>query len=178
MTLPMRRGRAHQMHGVEPSAMLRRDPFADVQELLSRIGWLIPPSGETEMDRPWVPVAEIDESDDAYMIKLELPGVAPEEIELGITDRELCINGEIREEEEGSTALRVRMGRFHYHTSLPSDVDEKNVQASMEEGVLTVRVPKAAQGRTRRVEVTEARSKGQRRSRQGTGASNSSDEKR
>jgi HSP20 family protein len=166
------------MHGVEPSAMLRRDPFADVQELLSRIGWLIPSAGESETDRPWVPVAEIDESDDAYMIKLELPGVTPEEIEIGITDRELCINGEIREEEEGSTALRVRMGRFHYHTSLPSDVDEKNVQASMEEGVLTVRVPKAAQGRTRRVEVTEARPKGQRRSRQEMDASSSSGEKR
>jgi HSP20 family protein len=166
------------MHGVEPSAMLRRDPFADVQELLSRIGWLVPPSGETETDRPWVPIAEIDESDDAYMIKLELPGVAPADIEIGITDRELCINGEVREEEEGSSALRVRVGRFHYHTSLPSDVDEKNVEASMDEGVLTVRVPKAAQGRTRRVEVTEARPKGQRRSRQGMGASNTSEERR
>ncbi|GII59899.1 hypothetical protein Pth03_82880 [Planotetraspora thailandica] len=152
------------MHGVEPSAMLRRDPFADVQELLSRIGWLIPSSTETEMERPWVPVAEIDESDEAYMIKLELPGVAPSDIEIGITDRELCITGEVHEEEGGGGALRVRMGRLHYHTSLPSDVNESNVEASLEDGVLTVRIPKAAQGRTRRVEVTEARGKGQRRS--------------
>jgi HSP20 family protein len=111
-----------------------------------------------------MPLAEIDESDDAYVVKLELPGIAPTDIEIGISGRELCISGEVREEEEGSKALRVRAGRFHYHTSLPSDVDEENVKASMDEGVLTVRIPKAAQGRARRIEVTEERSKSPQRS--------------
>lgn len=115
---------------------------------------MIPPAGEAEAERPWMPVAETDESGDAYTIKLELPGVSAEDIEIGITDRDLCINGEVREEEEGATALRMRMGRLHYHTTLPSDVDDDKVEASLHDGVLTVRVPKAAQGRTRRIEVS------------------------
>jgi HSP20 family protein len=146
---------------MEPSAMLRRDPFADVQELLNRIGGLVQPTGETEAERPWVPVAEIDETDDAYVVRLELPGIAPADIEIGVRDRELCVSGEVREEEEASNALRFRVGRFHYHTTLPSDVDADNVEASMDEGVLTLRIPKAQQGQSRCIEITSGRSEGE-----------------
>jgi HSP20 family protein len=152
------------MHGVEPSPMLRRDAFADVQDLLNRIGWMVQQTPEREAEGPWAPVVEIDESDDAYVVKLELPGVAPADIEIGISDRELCINGEVREQEEGSNALRVRMGRFHYHTSLPSDLDEDNVEASVDEGVLTLRIPKASQSRARRIEIAPGQSERARRS--------------
>jgi HSP20 family protein len=147
---------------MEPSAMLRRDPFADVQELLSRMTGLIQPAAENEVQRPWVPVAEIDENDDGYVVRLELPGIAPTDVDIGIRDRELCVNGEVREEEERSNALSVRVGRFHYHTSLPSDVDADNVQASMDEGVLTLRIPKAQQVQGHRIEITGGRSKGER----------------
>jgi HSP20 family protein len=142
--------------------MLRREPFADVQELLNRIGGLVQQTVETEVERPWMPVAEIDETDDAYVVKLELPGIAPAEMGIVIRDRELCVSGEVREEDEGSNALRVRVGRFHYHTSLPSDVDAENVEASSDEGVLTLRIPKAQQGQGRRIEVTGGRSEGAR----------------
>jgi HSP20 family protein len=158
MTLPMRRARGGRVHGVEPTAILRREPLADMQELLNRIGGLIQPTAETGAERAWMPVAETDETDDAYVVRLELPGIAPDEIEIGIRDRELCVNGEVREEEEASNALRVRVGRFHYHTSLPSDVDIDNVEASMDEGILTLRIPKAQQSRGRRIEISEGRS--------------------
>jgi HSP20 family protein len=147
--------------------MLRRDPFADMQELLNRIGGLVQPTAETEVERPWVPVAEIDETDDAYVVKLELPGIAPAAIEIGIRDSELCVNGEVREkrggDEEAPNALRIRVGRFHYHASLPSDVDADNVEASMQEGILTLRIPKAREGQSRRIEITGGRSEGARR---------------
>jgi HSP20 family protein len=147
---------------MEPTAMLRREPFADMQELLNRIGALVQPTVETGAERPWMPVAEIDESDDAYVVRLELPGITPSDIEIGIRDRELCVNGEVREEEEGSNALRVRMGRFHYHTSLPSDVDADNVEASMDEGILTLQIPKAQRDQGRRIEITGGRSEDRR----------------
>jgi HSP20 family protein len=143
---------------MEPATMLRRDPFADVQELVNRMTRLIQPAVETEAERPWVPVAEIDENDEGYVVRLELPGIAPADIDIGIRDRELCVNGEVREEEEDSNALRLRTGRFHYHASLPSDVDSDNVEASMDEGVLTLRIPKAKRGQGRRIEITDGRS--------------------
>jgi HSP20 family protein len=138
--------------------MLRRDPFADVQELLNRMTGLIQPTIEAEIERPWVPVAEIDENDDAYIVRLELPGISPEGIDIGIRDRELCVNGEVSEEEERPSALRVRVGRFHYHTSLPSDVDADNVEASMNDGVLTLRIPKAERSQGHRIQITGGRS--------------------
>lgn len=158
MTLPMRRARAGRLHGMEPAPMLRRDPFADVQELVNRMTGLIQPSVEVEAERPWAPVAEIEENDEGYVVRLELPGIAPTDIDIGIRDRELCVNGEVRAEEEGSNALRLRTGRFHYHASLPSDVDADNVEASMDEGVLTLHIPKAKRGQGHRIEITDGRS--------------------
>jgi HSP20 family protein len=93
-----------------------------------------------------------------------MPGIAPDEIDIGIRDRELCVNGEVREGEEGSNTLRLRVGRFHYHTSLPSDVDADNVEASMDEGVLTLRIPKAHEGQARHIQITDGRSEDARRS--------------
>jgi HSP20 family protein len=143
---------------MEPATMLRRDPFADVQELVNRMTGLIQPAGETEAERPWIPVAEIEENDESYVVRLELPGIAPADIEIGIRDRELCVNGEVTEEDEESNALRLRIGRFHYHASLPSDVDADNVEASMDEGVLTLRIPKARRGQGHRIEIADGRS--------------------
>ncbi|MGH3376191.1 MAG: Hsp20/alpha crystallin family protein [Actinoallomurus sp.] len=158
----MRRARAGRLHGIEPTAILRRDPFTDVQELLNRMTGLIQPAAEAEAERPWMPVAEIDEDDDAYVVRLELPGIMPDDIDMGIRDRELCVNGEVREEEERSNALHVRTGRFHYHTSLPSDVDPDNVEASMDQGVLTLRIPKAKRSQGHRIELTDAKAGGKR----------------
>ncbi|MCO5998042.1 Hsp20/alpha crystallin family protein [Actinoallomurus rhizosphaericola] len=145
---------------MEPTGLLHRDPFADVQELLNRMTGLIQPPMEAEAERPWVPIAEIDETDDGYVVRLELPGILPDDIDVGIRDRELCVNGEVREETEGSNALRVRVGRFHYHASLPSDVDEDNVEAKLEEGVLTLRIPKAQRSHGHRVPITGGRTTG------------------
>jgi HSP20 family protein len=161
MTLPMRRARGGRLHGIEPSAILRRDPFADVQELLNRMTGLIQPAVEAEVERPWMPIAEIDENDEGYLVRLELPGITPDEVDIGIRDRELCVNGEVREEEERGNALRVRAGRFHYHTSLPSDVDADNVEASMDQGVLTLRIPKVQRAQGHRIQISGGRSEGE-----------------
>ncbi|MCO5984735.1 Hsp20/alpha crystallin family protein [Actinoallomurus spadix] len=159
--MPMRRrGRAGRLHGMEPTGLLHRDPFADVQELLNRMTGLIQPPMEAETERPWVPIAEIDETEDGYVVRLELPGILPDDVDVNIRDRELCVSGEVREETEGSNALRVRVGRFHYHASLPSDVDADNVEGKLEEGVLTLRIPKAQRAHGHRIPITGARTTG------------------
>jgi HSP20 family protein len=160
MTLPMRRTRTGGLHGIEPTSILRRDPFADVQELLNRMTALMQPPAEAGAERPWMPIGEIDENDDGYVVRLELPGIAPDDIDVGIRDRELCVNGEVSEEEDGSNALRVRAGRFHYHTSLPSDVDADKVEASMDQGLLTLRIPKAEQAQGHHIQVKGERAGG------------------
>ena len=69
---------------------------------------------------------------------------------------ELRITGEIKEEEKEDTEgkpLRRRYGKFAYRTGLPADADAERIDAQLTDGILTVRLPKAAQARSRRIEI-------------------------
>jgi HSP20 family protein len=146
MTLPMRRSTWPQRwHGAWP------EPFAELTQLWDRMGRLF----ETVETGPegWAPLAEVEETDDAYLVRAELPGVKREDIQVELSGNELCIHGEIRQEERENT-LRRRTGAFCYRTILPADTDTEKVESHLTEGVLTVRLPKSAQARSRRIEVT------------------------
>jgi HSP20 family protein len=76
-----------------------------------------------------------------------------------VNDREVVISGEItRQDEEGEKGRRRRRarrtGRFELRSVLPGDINPDNITASLSDGVLTVRVPKAEAAKPRRVEVT------------------------
>ena len=111
-----------------------------------------------ELDRlveGFVPMADIEESDDAFTIELELPGVKKDDISVEVSDRRVVVSGERKEKERvGILRRRTRsVGRFHYEVTLPGGVDDDAVEASLGEGVLTVRVPKAAGERPRRISI-------------------------
>ncbi len=99
-------------------------------------------------------MAETEEASDAYLVRAELPGFGRDDIQVEVRGDELCISGEMKEEQRREHALRRRMGKFSYQASLPSDADADKIDAKLADGVLTVRLPKAAQARTRRFEIT------------------------
>ena len=105
---------------------------------------------------PFTPLADVEETDDAYLVEIELPGVKREDVSLEVAGRRLSVSGERKERERvGILRKRTRtVGQFHYEVVLPGDVEEDNVAASMDEGVLTVRVPKPASQRPRRIPIT------------------------
>jgi HSP20 family protein len=151
MALPLRQ------QNTEPA---RRDPMADVQNLASQLGQLF--EGWDDLpsllggDGAFVPQADVMETDDAYVVEIELPGVKKKDIDISLSGRRLLVTGE-RKEEERTGILRRRtrrVGRFRYEVLLPGAVDEDGVQASLENGVLTLRVPKASTDRPRRIEVS------------------------
>ena len=82
-------------------------------------------------DMPWVPLADLSETDDAYVVKAELPGVNKDQVNVQLQDRELVISGEIPEPEsghgKGDGARRHRStrraGQFQFRTYLPGDVN-------------------------------------------------------
>ena len=89
------------------------------------------------------------------LLEVELPGVKKKEIDIEIDGRRLVISGE-RPEHERSGWLRRRTrswGRFRYEVVLGADVDEDGVEATLQDGVLRVRVPKSSAGNTRHIEV-------------------------
>ncbi len=104
----------------------------------------------------FTPLADLEETDDAYTAEIELPGVKLEDLSVEVAGRRLTVSGERKERERvGILRRRTRtVGRFHYEVLLPGEVDEDGVEASLHEGVLTVRIPKPASQRPRRIPVT------------------------
>ena len=146
MTLPvLHRGKAPE----------RRDPFRELDELYDRFARVWDSGPFDALDR-WVPLADLEETEDAYVVELELPGLADEDVDVQLDDRVLTVSGEIRERKRtGILHRRTRkVGRFHHAVTLPLEVDEEHVEASLQDGVLTVRVPKSPGSRRRRFEIS------------------------
>ncbi|HEX3621900.1 MAG TPA: Hsp20/alpha crystallin family protein [Acidimicrobiales bacterium] len=134
------------------SDVTRWNPFADLErELFRNWGEWVPALADG-----FVPDADLEETEDAYVVEVELPGVNKDDVNISLSGRRLTVDGERKEKErEGILRRRARtVGRFHYEITLPGSVDEGGVSANLDDGVLTVRVPKATTERPRRIEVS------------------------
>jgi HSP20 family protein len=128
------------------------DPLGEFAVLWDRMGQLFEPAGEGS--DAWVPMVETDESDDAYLVRAELPGMKKDDVDVELRGNELRITGEVKADGNGDgKALRQRRGKFAYRASLPADAEPQKVDAQLTDGVLTVRVPKAAQAQARKITV-------------------------
>jgi HSP20 family protein len=110
-------------------------------------------------DMPWVPLADLSETHDAYVVKAELPGVNKDQVNVQLQDRELVISGEVPEPEpesgNGSRRHRSsrRTGRFEFGAYLPGDVNADAVRGELTDGVLTLTIPKSEAAKPRRIEI-------------------------
>lgn len=107
----------------------------------------------------WTPAADLYETDDAFVLEMELPGFNLDDIELTMERGVLTVAGSRTvEETEGAEPrtyhLRERsVDRFTRSYALPSSVNSDRIDASFAEGVLTVKLPKAPEAKPRRIEV-------------------------
>ncbi len=150
MTLPVARRSQSQVG--------RRNPFFELEQEFGQLfDWMnrLQSSGGDE-GRSWVPAVDLEETEDAFVVEAELPGVKREDIEVSWQDGELSITGEIKERERKGLLRHTtrRTGRFAYRVMLPGDVDPDAVQASLHGGLLQVRLPKTATAQPRRIEVS------------------------
>lgn len=105
------------------------------------------------------PSLDVNETDKAYEVSAELPGLEQKDIELTLRDNALILSGEKRSEtheENGGRRWSERsFGRFERVVPLPTEVDADKVEAQFKNGVLKVTLPKNAQARdkTRRIEI-------------------------
>jgi HSP20 family protein len=129
------------------------DPLGEFAVLWDRMGQLFETAGDGSSDS-WVPTVETDESDDAYLVRAELPGMKKDDVDVELRGNELRITGEVKADGNGDgKTLRQRRGKFAYRASLPADAEPQKVNAELSDGVLTVRVPKAAQAQARKIRV-------------------------
>jgi HSP20 family protein len=135
------------------------DPSREFEDIYDRMGQLMSFAfGDLGLPRPgnapWSPLAEVSETDDAYLVHVELPGIRKDQVDVQLVDRELVISGDIKESENGRRRRSSRRtGRFEYRTYLPGDVKADQVSAQLADGVLTVTVPKSEATKPRRIEV-------------------------
>jgi HSP20 family protein len=131
------------------------DPLERVRSLLDQtLGGEIA-SLLTEV-HAFTPPVDIEETDDAYVIEADLPGVKREDIDIELAGNELLVTGEIKQREGKFRRRTRRVGRFELRVALPDGVDGGKVDARLDHGVLTVRVPKAEKAQRRKIDVKSA----------------------
>ena len=137
-----------------PRDLGRWDPIRELEELTERMNSLWQSGWGDALDR-WSPLADVEETDDAYTVEIDLPGVQRDDVDIQLADRVLTVTGEVREKERTGVLRRRtrRVGRFHYSVTLPGEVDADSVSAQLHDGVLAIRVPKAAQAKARRISI-------------------------
>ena len=140
-------------------AVVRYDPFRDITTLRDEVNRLFTRTmGEgSSSGSAWTPAVDIFDAADAIVLKAELPGLSPDDIDIEIDDNVLTLKGERRFEEtvEEGRYYRVERayGSFGRSLTLPQGVKPDEITATFENGVLTVRVPKADEVRPRKIAV-------------------------
>jgi HSP20 family protein len=107
--------------------------------------------------RRWVPAMDLVETEDALVLRADLPGLERDDVAIEVKDRVLTVSGE-RKSEHGDKAdgyYRVEraFGGFSRSLTLPDGIDPEQVEAAFDKGVLEVRIPKPAERKPHRVEI-------------------------
>ena len=144
--------------------LTRWEPFQMMDEMARDMGRLLGPRWFRPFDREesltvpdWSPAVDIQETEQEYLVKAELPGVQREDVKVTIEDGILSLVGERRaeKEEKGKKLHRVERfyGTFQRTFTVPPDAEEARVSAEFKEGVLFVHIPKGEKAKPRAIEV-------------------------
>jgi HSP20 family protein len=131
---------------------LARDPYLFARELL---GW--DPFFGGRQASAFVPSFEVKETNDTFVIKADLPGVDEKDLDINLHNGVLTLAGhrDAEERKEGETyAIYERQyGSFTRSFALPDIADPERIDAKMENGVLTLVIPKKAEAKPRKIAV-------------------------
>ena len=169
--LPVRRETSETLQAWRPFESLRQE----IDRLFNDFGmggwrpfpfrrpfWATEPVFQREMTWPTMPAVDVTDSEKAYQITAELPGMDEKSIEVKVTDGYLTIKGEKKEEKEEKEKdyyLRERhYGSFERSFDVPESVDLSKIEATFKKGVLTVTLPKKAEAQKpeKKIEVKAA----------------------
>src|ERR1044071_7451213 len=132
--------------------LLIRDPFlAAPFRLMDEI---LRSSGNGGRATGFTPLVDVHETEDEYLVKVDLPGVKPEDVNVEINDNVLSISGSRVAEETGQARLLERpYGSFVRTLTLPQGVDSDSIEAGYDHGVLELQIPKPAQQKPKKVTI-------------------------
>ena len=136
----------------------RFEPFREFDQLQAQMGELLESAlaGAPGEGAPWIPAVDIEETDDAWIVEAELPGVDKKDVDIQMNDSELVVRGEIKERERAGILRRRtrRVGEFEFRVNLPGQTDAEQIDAKLDGGVLAIRIPKPQQTQPRHIEIS------------------------
>jgi HSP20 family protein len=105
----------------------------------------------------WTPAVDVAEHDDAFQVKVELPGVQKDDVKITMQESILTIRGEKKQEKESRSTEHHRLersyGSFQRSITLPASVKHDKIEAFYKDGILTVTLPKAEDAKPRQIDV-------------------------
>jgi HSP20 family protein len=162
--------------GDQMATMMRWDPFQDLRDAqdemaqMTQMAQMSPRlahalglhgqqgSGQTTA---WSPALDISERKDAYLVTVELPGVETDDLEITMEDGLLTIQGERHFAHDSSEQqfhrVERRYGAFRRSITLPAQVQAEQIEASFDNGVLQILVPKMEEAKPKRIQVRPGR---------------------
>ena len=141
----------------------RRTSFDDMRREFDRVFESFLPSKATNGDEEarsavWSPRVDVSETEEAYRVRMDLPGIEKDELAINYQDGTLSVSGEreMEKAEDGTSFSRIERayGRFYRSFSLPQAADAENIEATYDNGVLSIRIPKTPESKPRRIEVS------------------------
>ncbi|HEY9760993.1 MAG TPA: Hsp20/alpha crystallin family protein [Trichocoleus sp.] len=142
-------------------ALVRWEPFREIDGLQKEMNRLfdrfVPETYGHLANGHFMPAAELSETEEAIDLKVEIPGMSPEDIDVQVTADSVAISGErkseTKTEKDGVTRSEFRYGRFQRVIPLPSRIQNTQVGAEYKDGVLTLHLPKMEEERNKVVKV-------------------------
>lgn len=139
-----------------PLDLFRANPFSLFRRMTEELDRMTAgeTSGRGTEQRPWLPTIEVEQREGNYVIRAELPGMKPEDVNVEIGDDAIEISGERKEDEEvergGVHMTERRYGQFFRRIPLPEGAQADQAKARFENGVREISVPVEAAGSGRR----------------------------
>lgn len=147
--------------------LVKWNPFLELEDVSNRLNSIfgrLPVRTESGQEMlsvtDWIPTVDISETDTAYLIKGEIPGVKKVDVKITVEDGMITMRGERRQEKEEKSEKFHRVersyGSFMRSFRIPDDADESAVKAEFKDGMLSVTLPKSekAKIKSKEIEIT------------------------
>ena len=142
-------------------ALVRWDPARELDSLQGDMNRLFDRffegRGTNGASRRWIPAMDLVETEDALVLRGDLPGMSEDDVDIEIKDNVLTVSGERKaeheEKSEGFHRVERAFGSFSRSLTLPRGIEAEKVEANFDNGVLEVRVPKPAEAKPTRVQI-------------------------
>ncbi len=149
-------------------SIVRWEPFRDLVSTQDRFNQLFNDTfarafGDQQevSPRAWVPPVDIYETGDSLVLKAELPGINPDDVEIRVEDSTLYLKGERKFEkevkEENLHRVERSYGTFTRSFALPNSIDADKVKAEYQNGILTLTMAKREEAKPRSIKINVAK---------------------